>query len=152
MSGYKPGDIYTGKEKLVPLEGDKIARTLWIKVWDLLVSLGENDYFSKGTIVKLYYDDNSICPQFIGGWINPWYCHFSKFAKLPGEKKETIIEKIFKKKHTYETYFKRDDGVVFHKDMIDWTPIKDMEEKEQEYYTKARAIRAKLNAHKKLSF
>lgn len=156
VSKYKIGDTYSGP-KLEPLEGGKKSSALWLKEWDLFVALKGNPYFPEWKIVALCHDDDSNCPQFASSDSNKdkWYCDLTYFAKLPKEaEKKTILEKIFKKKpkHTYNKYYKRDDGVVFHKDTIDWTPIAELEEKEQEYYTKARAIRAKINAHSKLTF
>lgn len=66
--------------------------------------------------------------------------------------KETIIQKLFKKKHTYTTTLTRDDWVVFTKDAIDGVNIEALTNAEQEHYKQAKAIRAKLNAHRNLTF
>lgn len=55
-------------------------------------------------------------------------------------------------RHTYTTSYRRDDWVVFTSDTIDSKKITNLESEEKEHYTKARAIRALLNAHRNLEF
>lgn len=56
------------------------------------------------------------------------------------------------KKHTYTTTLTRDDWVIFTQDAIDGVTIEALTNEEQEHYKQAKAIRAKLNAHRNLTF